>query len=60
MTIGSTMLALVPVAGVFGAVLYWIFVVPVRERRRRRAAGTTQGAYSRAWDSSLDAKRRER
>ena len=60
MTIGSTLLALVPVAGVFGAALYWIFVVPARERKRRRATGIGQGAYSRVWDSSLDAKRRER
>jgi hypothetical protein len=48
------------VALVIGMVLFWIFVVPLRARKLRRAEqGSSDGRYSKAWDRTLDTRRRD-
>ncbi len=56
----SAMIDLAFVALVFGAVLFWIFVSPVRARKRRNEEmlGAT-GRYQ-AWDPNIGARKRER
>ena len=48
------------VALVFGVVLFWIFVLPVRARKQRY--GEMHGATGRyqAWDPNIGARKRER
>jgi len=54
------MIDLVFVALVFGLVLFWIFVSPVRARKRRHQEMFGETGHFRAWDPGIGAKKRER
>ena len=51
---------LIFVALVFGAVLFWIFVSPVRARKRRHQEMYGQTGHFQAWDPNIGARKRER
>ena len=48
------------VALVFAAALYWIFVSPVRARKRRHQDLYGQTGHFKAWDPDLGARKREK
>ncbi|MEO8203371.1 MAG: hypothetical protein ABI630_05880 [Betaproteobacteria bacterium] len=49
------------IAVVFSAVLYWIFVSPVRARKRRHEEMHGQGGQQfRSWDPNIAARKRDR
>ncbi len=48
------------VAVVLGAVLYWIFIAPVRARKRRLAEVSGRVGHFQSWDPGIGAKKRDR
>ena len=48
------------VAIVFGGVLFWIFVSPMRDRKRRHQEMFGETGHFRAWDPGIGAKKRDR
>jgi preprotein translocase subunit YajC len=54
------MIDLLFIAVVFGAVLYWIFVTPVRARKKRHMEMYGQTGHFQAWDPNIGARKRER
>ena len=45
---------------IFGIVLFWIFVSPVRARKRRHQEIYGQTGHFNAWDPGIGAKKRDR
>ena len=58
--ITTTMIDIFFVALVFGAELYWIFIAPVRARKRRHVEMYGQTGHYQAWDPNIGARKRER
>ena len=56
----AAMIDILFVAVVFAAVLYWIFVSPVRARKRRHEEMFGETGHFKAWDPNIDARKRER
>ncbi len=56
----AAMIDLFFVAVVFAAVLYWIFVSPVRARKRRHEEMFGETGHFKAWDPNIGARKRER
>ena len=56
----AAMIDLVFVALVFGIVLFWIFVSPVRARKLRHQEMYGETGHFLAWDPNIGARKRER
>ncbi len=56
----TAVIDIVFVALIFGLVLFWIFVSPVRARKRRHQDMFGETGHFRAWDPGIGAKKRER
>lgn len=56
----GTLANLVFIAVVFAAVMYWIFVVPERARKRRHQEMYGQSGHFRTWDPNIGARKRDR
>lgn len=48
------------IAVAFAAILYWIFVAPVRARKKRHQEMYGQTGHFQAWDPNIGARKRER
>lgn len=56
----SAVIDIIFVALVFGGILFWIFVSPVRSRKRRHQEMFGETGHFRAWDPGIGAKKRDR
>lgn len=49
------------IALVLGMILFWIFIVPQRARKQRRAEpGSSDSPHHQAWERNIGTSRRER